>query len=165
MAYAGFLASTGRVELWLAVAIGALGNLVGSLVAYFIGYVMGDKWVTKAIARWGKYLLVRQTEFDKVKEWFARHGQAVSFYSRMLPVVRTYISLPVGIARANVIVFSALTLLGSVIWSAVLAWVGFTLGANWRSIEPLFRHVEIGLVALFLIALFVVWRKRKAHAN
>lgn len=160
MAYAGYLASIGRIDLWAAVVIGALGNLFGSLIAYSIGYVMGDRWVTGVISKWGKYLFIKQSHYLKTKKWFTRNGQAVSFYSRMLPVVRTYISLPVGIARANIWIFGLLTLAGSAIWSGVLAWVGYSLGTNWRAIEPIFHRLESGLVLALVLAGLVYWRKR-----
>jgi membrane protein DedA with SNARE-associated domain len=148
MPFAGFMAGRGIINFWLVVAIGALGNLAGSLLAYWLGYVKGEEWIKIAIKKWGHWLLMRESEYDKAKAWYVKYGQGVTFASRMLPIVRTFISLPAGIARMNLPLFSLLTFIGSFLWSGVLAYLGLKLGQNWQAIEPYFRKFQIVIVAL-----------------
>lgn len=157
MVFAGFLAGRGILDFWFVVFIGALGNLVGSLLAYWLGYAKGEDWVRFAIRKWGKWLLIREHEYDKAKDWFIRYGQAVTFTSRLLPIVRTFISLPAGIAKMNLTYFSILTFIGSFIWSAFLAWLGLKLGQNWLSVEPYFRKFQFLIIGagILLVALYI----------
>ena len=152
MPFAGFMAGMGVFDFWTAVALGALGNLVVSLLAYWLGYAKGEDWVRFAIRRWGKWLLIREHEYDKSKAWYQKYGQGITFASRLLPIVRTFISLPAGIARMNLTLFSLLTFIGSFLWSAVLAYVGLKLGENWLSIEPFFRKFQFVIVGLGVLA-------------
>lgn len=154
MPFAGFLAGRGILDFWLVVFIGALGNLAGSLLAYWLGFAKGEAWVRFAIRKWGKWLLMREEEYDKAKAWYIKYGQAVTFTSRLLPIVRTFISLPAGIAKMNLTYFSALTFIGSFVWSAFLAWLGLKLGQNWLAIEPYFRKFQIVIVGLGVLAAF-----------
>jgi len=148
MPFGGFLAGRGVVPFWSVVFIGALGNLLGSLLAYYLGYLKGEGWVRIAIRKWGKWLLIREEEFDKSKEWFAKYGQGITFASRLLPIVRTFISLPAGIAKMNLPFFAILTFIGSFLWSGVLAFVGLKLGENWLAIEPIFRKFQFIIILL-----------------
>jgi len=162
MAFAGFLASRGVFNIWEAVLIGALGNLIGSLLAYYLGYRKGELWIRYAINKWGKWFLVSEHDFDKAKKWFEKYGQGVSFGSRMLPIVRTYISLPAGIARMRIDLFSVLTFLGSFIWSGFLAYLGFKLGQNWEAIGPYFRKFQIAIVVVIIFAVaFYIYKHIK----
>lgn len=162
MPFAGFLAGRGLVDFWLAVLVGAMGNLVGSLLAYWLGFVKGETATRYAISRWGKWLLIRESDFDRAKNWFNKYGQAVTFTSRLLPIVRTFISLPAGIAKMNLAKFSLLTFIGSFIWSGFLAWLGLKLGQNWLAIEPYFRKFQILIITLVVFAVaFYFWRHLK----
>lgn len=162
MPFAGFLAGRGVINFWLAVTVGATANLTGSLLAYWLGYIKGEEWVRFAIKKWGKWLLIRESEFDKAKDWFHNYGQWVAFGSRLLPIVRTFISLPAGIAKMNLPLFSILTFFGSFIWSAFLAWLGLKLGQNWLAIEPYFRKFQFLLVGLGVAAVtFYIWSHLK----
>ena len=152
MPFAGFLAGMGVMNFWAAVLVGAIGNLVGSLLAYWLGYVKGEEWVRLAIKKWGKWLLVREHEYDKAKDWYQKYGQGITFASRLLPIVRTFISLPAGIAKMNLPLFSLLTFIGSLFWSGVLAYVGLKLGENWLAIEPYFRKFQFVIVGLGILA-------------
>ncbi|MGD8744674.1 MAG: DedA family protein [Candidatus Woesebacteria bacterium] len=152
MPFAGFLAGRGLVDFWLVVTIGAFANLFGSLIAFWLGVVKGEKWIRTAIKKWGKWLLIKESDFDTAKEWFKKYGQMVAFTSRLLPVVRTFISLPAGIAKMDVKLFSFLTFLGSFIWSAFLTYLGLKLGQNWLAIEPYFRKFQFLIVGAFILA-------------
>jgi len=163
MPFAGFMAGRGVMNFWAVVFTGAFANLVGSLLAYWLGFVKGEEWLRIAIRKWGKWLLMKESEFDKAKDWFHTKGQWVFFGSRMLPVVRTFISLPAGIAKMNLPLFSLFTFSGSLLWSALLAYLGFKMGQNWQAIEPYFRKFQYLIVGLFITgAIWYVWSHLKA---
>jgi membrane protein DedA with SNARE-associated domain len=165
MPFAGFLASRAFFDFWVVVLVGALANLAGSLLAYWLGYVKGEEWVRFAIRRWGKWLLIREREFDQAKTWFQVYGQWVAFGSRVLPVVRTFISLPAGIAKMNLPLFSLLTFIGSFVWSAFLAYLGLKLGQNWMSIEPYFRKFQFLIIILGVaaVAFYIRTHLKRRH--
>lgn len=165
MPFAGFLAGRGFMNFWFAVFVGAFANLVGSLIAYYLGYYKGEEWVRFAIKKWGKWLLIKESEYDKAKEWFLKYGQIVAFSSRLLPVVRTFISLPAGIAKMNVTVFSIFTFIGSFFWSLFLAWLGLKLGENWLSIEPYFRKFQFLIIGLFVLGVAFYIKKQLEHKH
>jgi membrane protein DedA with SNARE-associated domain len=159
MPFAGFLAGRGVINFWTAIVVGALGNLSGSLLAYWLGFSKGEDWTRLAIDNWGKWLLIRQKDFDRAKSWFQNHGETVTFTSRLLPIVRTFISLPAGIAKMNLYRFSFFTLAGSLIWSGFLAYLGLKLGQNWLSIEPYFRRFQVAIIIAGVVAVSAfLWR-------
>jgi len=158
MPFAGFMASRGLINFWSAVTVGAFANLAGSLLAYWVGFTKGEVWVKVAIRRWGKWLLIKESEFERAKEWLHNYGTWVAFGSRLLPVVRTFISLPAGIAKMNLPLFSLLTFLGSFIWSAFLAYLGLKFGQNWLSIEPYFRKFQFLIVGIGLLGVILYIR-------
>jgi membrane protein DedA with SNARE-associated domain len=141
----------GAEWLLLAAFFGALGNLIGSLVAYAAGAWGGRP----LLFRYGRYLLISRHELEQADRWFARYGDRAVFISRMLPVIRTFISLPAGIARMNVWRFSVLTFVGSFPWSLGLAWAGFVLGENWERIREWMRPADIPI--LIVLAALVAW--------
>lgn len=137
--------------LWMAAFYGALGNLLGSWVAYWISYKGGRPLLKK----YGKYVLVTQHEIDQAEEWFQKYGELAVFASRMLPVVRTFISVPAGIARMNFWKFSFYTFIGSYPWSLGLAYGGFKLGENWEDLRSVMRPFDFPIAAIILVV--VVW--------
>lgn len=162
MPFAGFLVGLGQMNFWVVVFVGALGNLLGSLLSYWLGYAKGEEWVRVAIRRWGKWLLIKEAEYDKAKSWFQKYGQGITFVSRLLPVVRTFISLPAGIAKMDLKLFSLLTFLGSFVWSGVLTYVGVKLGQNWTALEPYFRKFQFAIIGLFAVAFILyIWSHLK----
>lgn len=157
MTFAGFLAGIGVLNFWVAVLIGALGNLIGSLLAFWLGRAMGEEWIRVAIRKWGKWILVHEKDFDTSLAWFKKYGQGITFGSRLLPIVRTFISLPAGIADMNIVKFGIFTFIGSFLWSGVLAYLGLKLGQNWQMIEPFFRKFQFVIVGLgvFAVAFYI----------
>ncbi len=149
----------GMEWLFLAAFYGALGNLIGSLVAYYAGAWGGRPFLN----RYGRYIFITQKELDWADRWFARYGEPTVFFSRMLPVVRTFISVPAGVARMNVLRFSVLTFAGSYPWSLGLAWGGFALGDNWENLIDWFRPVSlpIAIVVVLAVAYFLFRRIRE----
>jgi membrane protein DedA with SNARE-associated domain len=159
MPFSGYLVATGRFELNLVAIAGALGCLLGSYVAYWIG-ASGGRW---AIERYGRYLLISRHELEIADRFFERWGGPAVFLSRMLPVVRTFIAFPAGVARMRLLPFSVYTLIGSYIWCLGLAWAGMKLGQNWESLAPYIHRFDGVIVALLAIgAAFVVYNRLKA---
>ena len=155
MPFSGFLASTGRFDLNLVALSGALGNVVGSLVAYGIGFYGHEKLVRRFIRRFGKWILVSEKELDETEKLLHKFKDLVVLGSRVIPGIRTVISLPCGFAKLPLGRFIVLTFFGSLVWSYFLAWIGFVLGQNWRIIGPYFHKADALVVGLIILA--VVW--------
>ena len=151
MTFAGFLSGMGQMNIWVVIFIGAIGNLIGSLLAFWLGRAMGEEWIRMAIKKWGKWILIHEKDFDLSLKWFQKYGQGITVGSRLLPIVRTFISLPAGIADMNVWLFTLFTFIGSFIWSAILAFVGLKLGQNWLAIDPYFRKFQLLIIAFIAV--------------
>lgn len=148
--------ASGPLNFWVVGLLGAFGNLAGSWIAYAIGRTGG-----RALAeRMGRYLLIRQHHLDRAEVWFDRHGNAAVFVGRLLPVIRTFISLPAGIAAMGFVRFSVYTFVGCVPWSLGLAAIGYGLGAHWEKVVPWFRPVSLVIAAAVILA--AVWWLYKA---
>ena len=140
----------------LAGLVGAAGNLLGSLIAYWAGALGGRPLLEK----YGKYVLITRRDLDRADAWFATRGELTVFVTRLLPVIRTFISVPAGIARMNIWKFSAYTFVGAFIWSAALAWGGYLLGANWEDLRSKGRAFDLPvIIAILLLAALFVWHK------
>ncbi|PIS09635.1 alkaline phosphatase [Candidatus Beckwithbacteria bacterium CG10_big_fil_rev_8_21_14_0_10_34_10] len=164
MPFAGFMVSKGVFNFWLVALAGGLGCLIGSMLAYAIGYFGGETLVRNIIKKYGKYVLVFEYELDEAEVWFRKHGEMIAFSSRLLPVVRTFISLPAGISKMNFKKFCFYTLTGSIIWSAVLGYIGKVLGENWNSLGTYFHKFDLAIVLSFFgLGVFYVDHKLKKH--
>lgn len=152
MTFAGFLCGIGILNFWAALLIGASGNLAGSLLAFWLGRAMGEEWIRISIRKWGKWLLIHEDDFNTSLNWFHKYGQGITFVSRLLPIVRTFISLPAGIANMDIKLFSLFTFIGSLLWSGVLAYLGLKLGQNWQAVEPYFRKFQFMIVGAGILA-------------
>ena len=163
--YAGFLISDptkleplthGPWGFWLVVLAATIGNTIGSLIAYAIGAWGGRPF----LERYGKYLLIRHHEIELAERYFDKNGSATAFFSRLLPVVRTFISFPAGVARMPLGRFIAYSTAGAFLWSTLLVYAGTVLGANWEQIrhalQPFDLLIAVGVVGL--VVLFVWWR-------
>lgn len=155
MPFAGFLAQQGVLSFWPVVLAGTIGNLIGSLIAYGLGYFLEETVILTLIARFGKLLLITEHEYMRARHWFNKYGSSIAFFSRLLPAVRTFISLPAGLAEMNLWKFSLYTTLGSFLWSLFLTSVGFYLGENWHSLEPYYQKFELVIGAIVIV--FVLW--------
>lgn len=166
MPFAGYLVSTGHFTLIGAATAGAIGCNIGSTVAYYVAIYGGRP----ALERWGPYLLIRPSDVERSERLFARYGSAMVFVGRLLPVVRTFIAFPAGLARMPMVPFQIYTFIGSWIWSFGLAYVGYILGAQWNSnptLRDVFHSLDAVIVTLLLagIAWFVWshWPRRGAR--
>ncbi|SYZ74334.1 conserved membrane hypothetical protein [Candidatus Zixiibacteriota bacterium] len=158
MPFSGYLVSTGRFSmLWVSVS-GALGCVFGSVAAYAAGYYGGRPFLEK----YGKYILLSKKDIDNAERWTVKYGQMAIFISRLLPVVRTFISLPAGIARMNFWKFILYTFLGSLPWCWALAYVGKILGDHWNTLGKYFHQADLVIILAVIagIAIFL-WHKFK----
>ena len=154
MPFSGYLVSTGRFNLLLVATAGALGCNLGSTIAYLVGYYGGRPLVEK----WGAYVLVSRQDLALADRFFARYGGITVFISRLLPVIRTFIALPAGIARMPLLKFQLYTFVGSWPWCFALAYIGLKLGERWNSDPSLrdFMH-RFDAVIVVVIVIGVIW--------
>src|SRR3989344_3026394 len=150
MPFAGYLAHNGNLSFFLVVLTGSVGNLVGSLIAYAIGYYLEESIIIKLIEKYGKFILLSKHEYFRAVEWYKRYGNSITFFSRLLPAVRTFISLPAGLAEMNIWKFSLYTFLGSLLWSTLLTYVGYYLGKKWNIIGPIFEQFHVVIIIVFI---------------
>ncbi|OGH42454.1 MAG: hypothetical protein A3H79_01805 [Candidatus Levybacteria bacterium RIFCSPLOWO2_02_FULL_36_8b] len=162
MPFAGYLVTTGKFSFTTVVLIGAFGNLVGSWIGYAVGYFLEETIIVTLIKKYGKFILVSVDEYNHSLKWFNKYGDKIAFYSRILPAVRTFISLPAGLAAMNFWKFSIYTFLGSLIWSAILTYVGVYLGSKWDTIGGYFHKFDLILAVLLILGiLFYINHKLK----
>jgi membrane protein DedA with SNARE-associated domain len=161
MLFAGFNVSNGEYSLFAATAAGVLGNLVGSWIAYWIGY-FGRVDILEKHAR---KLHIKKSHLEWADRWFERHGDATVFFTRMLPIIRTFISLPAGVARMPFWRFTVFTLLGCIPWVLLLTFIGKEAGDNWESWKNSLHYVDYAVAAaiVFGIVWLVVRNRRRAQ--
>lgn len=163
--YAGFLVSDtrqleplthGQWNFWIVVVVATIGNMIGSLIAYAIGAYGGRPF----LERYGRYLLIRPHEIVAADDFFKRRGAATVFVGRLLPIIRTFISFPAGVARMPLGTFVVYSAAGAFIWSCLLVYAGTVLGANWVQIRETLQPFDlvIAIVVVIAVVLFVWWR-------
>jgi membrane protein DedA with SNARE-associated domain len=161
--FAGFLVAGGHLSWADAMAVALAGGTAGGLVSYWVGRYGGRP----VLARWGRLVRVGERELAAAERWFGRYGDRAVFWGRLLPGVRTYISLPAGVAAMPVWRFLAYSLLGSIPWTAALVAAGAVLGARWGAVLGVFHRVDVAVAALLLAALAWWWlaaRRRRGRA-
>jgi membrane protein DedA with SNARE-associated domain len=151
-----FAGEGSELGFWAVVIVGTAGNLIGSWLAYWAG----DYGGRPLIDRFGRYLLIRPHEVDKAHAWFEHRGEVTVFVSRLLPVVRTFISLPAGVAEMPFVRFTFYTVLGCLPWCLALTWLGATLGDNWTAVEEILRPIAWLIAIVLVIAAIVVIKHR-----
>jgi membrane protein DedA with SNARE-associated domain len=152
LANAAFVAKLGgegeHLNFVLVGLLGAVGNLVGSWIAWAVGWRGGRP----LIERFGRYVFLRQHELDRAETWFDQHGEAAVLISRLLPVVRTFISLPAGIAEMPFVRFSVYTFAGCLPWTFALTALGYALGSQWTLVERFLRPISYAIAVLVVVA-------------
>lgn len=156
--FAGFLVSKGVLNFHMAAIAGAVGCVLGSIPSYYLGYFGGRKFFEK----YGKYLLVSKKDLDEADKWVDKYGDWAFFLCRMLPVIRTFISLPAGILKARKRAFFTLTFLGSLIWSYVLVYVGLKLGEHLDRLKSIWHKFDaVIIVACVILGGIYIWKHIK----
>jgi membrane protein DedA with SNARE-associated domain len=163
MLFAGFNVSNGEYSLAAAVAVGSVANLVGSWLAYWIGYAGR----VDVLEKHGRKLHIKKSHLEWADRWFDRHGDATVFFSRMVPIVRTFISLPAGVARMPFLRFSLLTLAGCIPWVLLLTFIGKEAGDNWEKWKDKLHYVDYAVLALIVVGIvyLVVRARRRRRAG
>lgn len=157
MPFGGYLAFAGQLQLWMVIVMGTLGNIAGSLIAYYVGKFGGQA----VIARYGRYVRLSEHHLQGAETWFDKRGEWAVFIGRLLPGIRTFISLPAGIAKMNVVKFTLYSAMGSLPWVAVLGYAGYKLGQDWEGIKH-YTHPLLYVVAVVVVvAGFAVYKNWK----
>ena len=163
MLVGGWYAADGRLDFMAVGVAGVLGNLVGSWIAYAVGRTTGRA----LLDRYGRYVLIRPHDIDRAEVWWDRYGEAATFFSRLLPVIRTFISLPAGVARMPFGKFTVLTFLGVIPWTYGLTYVGVVVGDNWERVVEFFNVPTLvigGALATAVVVWYVRRRRRRSAA-
>jgi membrane protein DedA with SNARE-associated domain len=161
--FAGYLTQTGVLFFPLVILFGALGDLVGALIGYTIGYFLEETVILKLIKKYGKFILLSEHEYHKAVDMYKKYGSGITFLCRLLPGVRSFISVPAGLSEMNIWKFVIFTLLGSLVWVGALASIGYFLGAHWDSIAPIYSKFQIVIVIAFVILVgYYIYHKLKA---
>ena len=163
--YGGVLVALGHTSMWAVILVSTAAALVGAGTVYAIGRFGGRPLAL----RYGHKIRIKPSHIDKAEQWFAHRGEAMVLYTRLLPVVRTFISLPAGITRMSWVKFLLYTAIGSAVWNTALAYLGWAFGSNWDQFQTQFAkftYIIIGLGALIILALagWVYWKWRKQVA-
>ena len=158
MPFSGFLVFKGEMNLMAITLVGTLGNVAGSLLAYWIGAKGGRPLIEK----YGKYILISRHDLDLADRLFAKYGQLVVFFGRLLPVIRTYISFPAGIAKMDVKKFVFYTTLGALPWVWIFGWLGVKMRENWENIRATLHNFDVSIALLVVVAVgWYIWRHLK----
>ena len=168
LGYAGYLASTGRLDIAAVIVLAVVGEFLGSFVGWSIGRFGGRPLVDK----FGRFVLLTHSDLDRTERWFKKRGEPAVFFGRILPVIRTFISIPAGLAEMSLVRFGAATLAGSAIWCTAIALVGYELGGEWSKITKGFSAAGYVLVAVVVVVIggfiahrYVVVRREREAAR
>lgn len=167
MPMAGYIAAQGQMNLWLAIVVGTVGTLVGTLPWYGVGRWLGHDRVYRWVDRHGHWLTVTRGELERADRWFANHGRVVVLLARLVPGVRTVISLPAGFCRMPLGRYLAYSAVGTAVWTGVLAYLGQLLGKNYQEVSTYLGPVTWGIVGVLLVIYVVrlVRMRKQNHAR
>ncbi len=159
MPFSGYLVFLGKYSLWSVGLAGAFGCVVGSVPAYYLGMYGGRPLIEK----YGKYILISRHDLDLADRWFERHGEATVFFARLLPVIRTFIAFPAGVARMEMKRFIVYTFAGSLPWCLGLAYIGMVMGEQWPTLREYFHKFDLLIGAVIVAG--IVWYVRRHLRN
>lgn len=161
--FAGYLVTIGKIEnIHIAAIFGAIGCVLGSIPSYYLGYFGGRSFVEK----YGKYFLISKKDLEEADKWVDKYGDWAFFLCRMLPVIRTFISLPAGILKARKRTFFTLTFLGSLIWSYILVFAGIKMGENFEALKSIWHKFDALIIFIcFILGVIYVYKHIKALRN
>jgi len=159
MPFAGYLVFKGEMVLWVVAFMGALGCVLGSIPAYYVGKIGGRQLAEK----YGRFVLISKKDLKMADDWFKNYGEIIIFIGRLLPAVRTFIALPAGIARMNMTKFIIYTFIGSFIWCWALAYTGMVFGEHWDTLKVYFHEFHYVIAGSAII--FIIWYIRRHFQN
>lgn len=158
---AGFLAGQGRMWLPAVILAATLGAVVGALILYFAGGWFGDARLRWLIRRYGRWFAVTENDLDKANEWFDRHGGKAVMICRMVPIVRSLVSIPAGLRRMNLLAFILYTAIGSGLWNSILILAGWWLGDNWEEVGHYVDYLEYPVIIAIVAGLaWFIWKRK-----
>ncbi len=158
--FAGSLSAKGEMNFWAAVAAGTIGAVIGAIVLYAVGYFAREAGVRNLAARFGKYLFISERDLDRAADWFERYGEIIIFFGRLIPLIRSIISIPAGYTRMNPVRFLIYTTLGTTLWNLILTYAGRLLGENWQDIlafTDTYQYATLSVIVLAVVV-FLAWR-------
>ena len=167
MPFAGFVVGQGKLSflgVWIA---GTIGSVLGAVVLYYIGIALGDTVVRRFLRRYGKWITVSEADYDRALKFFEKYGTGIVFFGRLLPLVRSIISLPAGAQKMPLPKFLLYTTLGSAIWSGLLGYAGLLLGENWEDVTLFIeQYQELTVIALAVVLIIImVWMINRGLRN
>jgi membrane protein DedA with SNARE-associated domain len=163
MPMAGFAAAKGEMHLGWAIAAGSAGSLAGATGWYFVGCKIGERRLRSWVEQHGRWITLSNEDIDRARDWFQKYGPAVVFFGRLIPGLRTWISVPAGLNAMPLFPFLLYSLIGTILWTALLTWAGYFLGGNYELVEKFVGPLSTGVFVLF--ACWYVYRllKRKGR--
>lgn len=157
---AGFNSSVGEMNVFVAILFATIGSVVGALALYYIGFFFGEERVRYIVNRWGKWLGFKESDVDKADEWFDKYGGLAVMMCRVIPIVRSLISIPAGLRKMPMVMFVIYTTIGSLTWNTILIFAGYLLGDNWDHVEEYVGILQYFVIAVVLIiGIWWVWAR------
>ena len=162
MPFAGCLVAEGKFSMFWVVFAGTLGNLIGSIIAYWVGAIGGRRFIMK----YGRYILITHHDVDVAERWFNKYGEWAIFVTRNMPVIRTFISLPAGIAKMDFFKFCLYTTIGSIPWNCGLTYLGMKFGEKYHSlVSPIFHKFDMLIGILLVAGVYIFIRRHLKHVE
>ena len=165
MPLAGFTVTQGKLDLQLVILAGTLGSVLGAFPWYYVGKLVGERRLREWIDKYGKWLTLSGADIDRSKRWLDKYGKAVVFFGRLVPGIRTFISVPAGLDNMPLIPFLLYSFAGSLIWTAILTYAGFVLGNNYQQVEKYIAPISGIVIASIVIFLIITFIRRKRTKN
>jgi membrane protein DedA with SNARE-associated domain len=165
--FGGFMTTRSQLTVPLVIVWATVGSLAGAIILYGLGLVLSKERVLWIVDRWGRWLRIKPQDIEKSFDWFDRYGKWTVFFGRMVPLVRSLISIPAGMARMNLALFLLYTILGSLIWNTLLVGIGAVLGSSWHRIAEwidVYSNIIYVILALIAIGVLVWLFRRKDHS-
>jgi membrane protein DedA with SNARE-associated domain len=167
MPLAGFTVQQGKLTLPLVILAGTVGSILGALPWYYVGRLVGEKRLRQWVDRHGKWLTLSGSDIDKSKQWFRKYGAAVVFFGRLIPGIRTFISIPAGFEEMSLLPFLLYSTVGTLLWVGLLGYAGFILGQNYQLVKQYLSPISL-MVLVLLLAVLGIWfirRRRKTKES
>ena len=166
MPLAGYLTTTGRFNLWLTILAGVLGSLIGAIVLYYLGVWAGNLAFRKFLDRYGRFFMTTSKDLEGAEKWFEKHGEKSVLFCRMIPIVRSIISIPAGFIRMPLKKFMIFTTIGTTAWTTFLTVVGVVLGENWEKIGPMMKKFEFVVIGTAAVLVgYYLFKKRATQIS
>jgi membrane protein DedA with SNARE-associated domain len=162
----GFTASRGDLTLWVVILAATLGSVAGALVLYAVGYWFGQERLYWLVDRYGRYVLLKQSDIDKANDWFERYNTKAVLIGRMIPVVRSLISIPAGLTKMALPTFLVYTAIGSALWNSALIGSGYLLGNNWDDVEQYVGYLQYAVILGAIAGVgWFVWNRLRSRGD